>query len=147
MATFTSNEVTLRGSREDVFARLSNPALLRNFLNEVPRDAVPADKLSMLDSIELTDDTISIAGGPAGMLTMKVADREAPSRIVYEGVGTPVRLSLEFSLAPAPLEGTCSATVAITADIPAMLKPMVAGPLQKGADQFAQMLATIPSWK
>lgn len=147
MATFTSSEVTLHGSREDVFARLSNPEALKGFLENVPREMIPADKQGILDSIELTADTISISGGPTGQLTFQVAEKEAPSRIVYEGLGTPVRIALEFELFPGTDSESCGAKAAITADIPAMLKPMVSGPLQKGADQFAQMLATIPTWK
>jgi len=147
MATFNSNEVTLRGNRDDVFARLSNPEALKSFLDKTPREMIPDDKLSLLDSIEITHDTISISGGPTGKLTLRLSEAIEPSRIVYEGIGTPVRLALEFQLLPGAIEDTCGATVGITADIPAMLKPMISGPLQKGAGQFAQMLATIPSWK
>ena len=39
---------------------------------------------------------------------------------------------------------TCESYVQIDIQIPAMLKPMVNGPLQKMADQIAQMLRQVP---
>jgi hypothetical protein len=38
----------------------------------------------------------------------------------------------------------CKGKVTIDIQIPAMLKPMVSGPLQKMTDQFGQMLRNLP---
>lgn len=145
MADYTSNSVRLHGSAEEVFSRLSRPSALKDFLGNVPLDQIPEDKRAVLDNITLTEDSVVINGGPTGSMTLKADENHSPDYIRYEGVGLPVRLGLVFRLTPESGE-SCSATVTVEADIPAMLRPMIGGTLQKAADQFAQMLATIPSW-
>lgn len=76
-------------------------------------------------------------------VTLRLAETEAPSLIRMEGQGTPVPLSMTLHITPLTPE-SCETYVQIDIQIPAMLKPMVNGPLQKMADQFAQMLRQVP---
>ena len=112
-------------------------------LKNVPADQIPADQMAMLEQVRVTPDTISFPGGPAGDVTLRLAETEAPSLIRLEGQGTPVPLSMTLHITPLTPE-SCETYVQIDIQIPAMLKPMVNGPLQKMADQFAQMLRQVP---
>jgi len=145
MAKYTSDETTLKGSAENVYSKISNPDSLRSFIQNIPADTVPEDKRQMLESIELSEDTLSIAGGPAGKITLKISRREPYTSVEYEGVGTPVRLALIFDIIPEN-EISCRLKVSIDADLPAILRPMVSGAFNKAVGQLAQVLATIPSW-
>lgn len=112
-------------------------------LRNVPADKVPEDQRALLDQVKVTADTISFPGGPAGEVTLKLVETVPPTTIRLEGFGTPVPLSMAFNIIPLSPE-TCEAYVQIDLQIPAMLKPMINGPMQKMADQFAQMLRQIP---
>ena len=145
MAEYSSNDVSLKGKDTDVFNKLSDPSALKSFLNNVPLEQIPEDKRAVLDKIRLSDDRVVISGGPAGDMTLKVSGKKEPSYVRYDGIGLPVKLALVFKISPVDnMSSRCSVT--IDADIPAMLRPMIGGTLQKAADQFAMMLASIPAW-
>lgn len=143
MATYKSDEVRLKASAESVFAKLGNFESLKELLAQVPADRIPADKKEMFDSIKLTDDSIELPGGPIGSLLLKVVERTAPSRITLKGEGTPVPLQLQLDLKPVD-ESSCLAQAVIDLEIPAMLRPMISGPMQKMTDQFGSVLRSIP---
>ncbi|MBD5355685.1 MAG: SRPBCC family protein [Bacteroides sp.] len=143
MAIFKSGEVSLHAPADTVFAKLSNLENLRSLLDKVPADQIPEDKRQMFESITITPDTITVPGGPVGSLTFRVKERIAPSLIKLEGEGSPVALNLSMHVAPDGSEYS-RAQVEIDIAIPAMLKPMVSGPIQQMADQFSQVLKAIP---
>lgn len=143
MATYNSGEVILQASAEAVYARLSNLENLRSLLEKVPADKIPADKLEMFNSISITPDAITVPGGAVGTLTFRVKEKVEPSLIRLAGEGLPVPLSLSMHIQPDGPESS-RANVEINIEIPAMLKPMVGGHIQKIADQFRQVLKAIP---
>lgn len=143
MATYQSPEVSLHAPAEAVFAKLSNLENLRSLLEKVPADQIPADKREMFDNITITADSITVPGGPVGSLTFRVKEKREPSLIRLEGEGSPVPLSLSLNISPDGADYS-RAQAEIDIAIPAMLKPMVSGPIQKMADQFGQVLKAIP---
>ena len=143
MATYKSDEVALKASAESVFSRLSDFESLKSLLDKVPADQIPADKKDMFDSIRLTQDSIELPGGPVGSIRLKVVERTAPSRITLKGEGTPVPLQLKLDIRPEN-EVSCRAQATVDLEIPAMLRPMISGPMQKMTEQFASVLRSIP---
>ena len=143
MATYKSEEVTLKAPAESVFSRLSNFESLKAMLAQVPSDQIPADKKEMFDNIRLTEDCIELPGGPVGSLKLKVTERTAPSRITLKGEGTPVPLQLQLDIHPVD-DASCRAQAKVDIEIPAMLRPMISGPMQKMTEQFASVLRSIP---
>lgn len=143
MATYKSDEVTLKTSAENVFERLSNFESLKTLLAQIPEDQIPADKKEMFDSIRLSNDSIELPGGPVGSIRLKVVERTAPSRITLKGEGTPVPLQLQLDIHPVD-DSACRAQAKVDLEIPAMLRPMISGPMQKMTEQFANVLRSIP---
>ncbi len=143
MAKYNSEDVLLNAPAEAVFSKLSNLENLRSLLEKVPADKIPADKMEMFNNITITPDAITVPGGPVGALTFRVKEKVEPSLIRLVGEGSPVPLSLAMHIS-ADTEITSKAKVVIDIDIPAMLKPMVGGHIQKMADQFGQVLRAIP---
>lgn len=143
MATYNSEEVTLRRPAEAVFSQLSNLERLRDVIADVSADKINDEQRRQLESVKVTADTISFPGGPAGEVTLRITEAVSPTLIRLEGVGTPVPLSMSMHITPV-LPEECTARVTIDLQIPAMLKPMVNGPLQKMADQFGMMLRNLP---
>lgn len=143
MATYKSEEVPLKASAGSVFDRLSNFESLKNLLAQVPEEQIPADKKEMFDNIHLSNDSIELPGGPVGSIRLKVVERTAPSRITLKGEGTPVPLQLQLDIHPVD-EASCRAQAKVDIEIPAMLRPMISGPMQKMTEQFASVLRSIP---
>lgn len=143
MAVYSSGNVTLNGSADSVFEKLSNLENLQGMLNKVPADKVPEDKRQMFENIRITKDTIEVPGGPMGNLIFRVVEREAPSLIKLKGEGIPIEMALVLHISPLT-DTTSNAKVDIDINIPAMLKPMVGGQIQKIANQFGEVLGAIP---
>lgn len=143
MAIYNSGNVTLDAPAEVVFDKLSNLENLQSMLDKVPADRIPEDKRQMFENIQITKDTIEVPGGPMGNLIFRVVEREAPSLIKLKGEGIPIEMALALKVKPLT-EKTSEANMEIDINIPAMLKPMVGGQIQKIANQFGDVLGAIP---
>ena len=143
MTTYSSHSITLPASAQTVFDKLSNLNNLQGLLDKVPAEKVPEDKRAMFENIKITPDTIEVPGGPMGNLVFRVVDRVSPSLIRLAGEGIPIAMNLEMHITPKS-ESASEAKVDINIDIPAMLKPMVGGQIQKMANQFGDVLGAIP---
>ncbi len=142
MAKYESEPKRIQASVQQVFSRLDNLEGLRDLLEKVPGSAVPEDKRAMLEGIEITPDTITIPGGPVGSLTLRKSRTIEPELIELKGEGTPVPLTLSLHLTPQG-EDACEAKACIDLEIPAMLKPMISGPMNKMIGQFGDVLGAL----
>ena len=143
MAIYSSSDVTLQAPALTVYDKLSNLENLQGLLNKVPADRIPEDKRQMFENIRITSDTIEVPGGPMGNLVFRVVERESPRLIRLRGEGIPIEMSLALHVRPLT-DATSSAKVDLDINIPAMLKPMIGGQIQKIADQFGDVLGAIP---
>ena len=143
MAIYSSGEVNLNASAPNVFDKLSNLENLQGMLDKVPADRIPEDKRQMFENIKITPDTIEVPGGPMGNLIFRVTERIAPSLIKLKGEGIPIEMALILHLTPIS-DSSSSAKVDVDINLPAMLKPMVGGQIQKIANQFGEVLGAIP---
>lgn len=142
MAVFKSPTANINAPAEVVFERLSNLENLKTLMAKVPEDKIPEDQREMFNAVKVTADTISFPAGPVGEITLRMDTKEPFSLIRLVGVGTPVDLSLALDI-EAQGNDASQGTVTVDIAIPAMLKPMVAGPLNKLVSQFAQMLPAV----
>ncbi len=143
MAIYKSAEVCLGASAETVFLKLDNLQGLGDMIRNAPAGQIPADKRDMLEQIEVSVDTISFPAGSMGSIRLRKTASVNPTLIRLEGDGTPVPMSLSLHIVPMG-EAASSASVEIDLQIPAMLKPMVNGTLNKMTSEFANMLRAIP---
>ena len=143
MAEYKSEETPIKASAEAVFRKLSNLEGLKELLSKVPQEQIPDDQRDLFNQVHITSDTIAFPAGPVGELTLRLSETVDPTYIRLDGVGAPVPMALMLHIHPAT-EVSCSVQVVIDLQIPAMLKPMVSGPLNKMVSQFAFMLRNIP---
>lgn len=144
MASFKSEPAVISAPAEKVYKKLSNLDNLASFLANVPSDRIPDTKQrEMLQQIKIDHDSISVPGGPVGAVRMVVTERIPDTLVKLEGEGTPVAMSMLLHI---DSKGTDTSEVWIEFDIqiPAMLAPMVKGPLQKMVDQFSTLVKLIP---
>ncbi len=142
MAEYKSNPVTLGRSAQEVYDRLTNMQGLAQALTNVPADQVPEDKREMLNSIRIDEDTIEIPGGPVGSVTLVKSDCTPPVYVSFEGKGTPVPLVMAAHIQPTG-DTTCEVTVEVNISIPAIMKPMLNGPMNNLVEQVANSLRAI----
>ena len=142
MAIFKSKTVSVAAPATAVFDKLSDLSSLKTLMSEIPASAVPEDQRSMLESVKVTDDTIAFPAGPVGELTMRMTQKVRPTLIRLDGEGAPVALNMSLEIGEVSQDAS-EAAVSIDIAIPAMLKPMIGGTLQKMADQFADVIAQL----
>lgn len=143
MATYQSDNIEVNASAEQVYSRLSNLEGLGDLLKKAPADQIPDDQRQMLENIKITADSITFPAGGVGEIKLSIKEKIEPSRIVLVGVDTPVPMTLTFDITPLTSE-TCHVKAAFDLQIPAMLKMMFNGPMQKMVNQFAQMAKQLP---
>lgn len=135
MATFTSKPITVNASADAVAQKFSDFSRLQEVL-----DNIPAEQRAKIGELHLTADSIVMNTPQVGEITLKVIER-TPSRMVLEAMGSPVPMHLAVDVAPA---GDAShVTTSMDVDIPAFMKPMLGGTLQKAVDQFAVLIGNL----
>ena len=135
MTKFESSIKPIPYPVEDVYRNISD---LRNL--ERVRDRVPEDKLQ---DFQFDTDTVQVSVAPVGLLKLRICEREENRCVKFESVQSPVPFNLWIQVLPVTAE-TSKMKVTVQADIPFMLKGMVAGPLQDGVEKIADALAQAP---
>jgi hypothetical protein len=116
----------------------NNISDLRNL--EKVRDRVPEDRVQ---DFAFDEDTVSLNVAPVGELKLRIMEREEPKCVKFESVASPIPFNLWIQVLPVT-ETSSKMKVTVQADIPFMLKGMVAGPLQDGVEKIADALAMVP---
>lgn len=142
MAIFQSPVADINAPAQVVFDRLSNLNNLKELMARVPEDKIPADQRDMFNAVKVDSDSITFPAGPVGEITLRMAEKVEPKLIKLVGVGTPVNLSLSLDIDSVD-ETHSTGRVNVDIAIPAMLKPMISGPLNKLVTQFAQLLPAV----
>jgi hypothetical protein len=135
MAKFESSIKQVPYAQEAVYRNLSDLSNL-----EKVRDRVPEDKVQ---DFTFDKDTVSVSVPPVGKISIRICDREEPKCVKFESVDSPMPFHLWIQVLPVT-ETTSKMKVTVNADIPFMLKGMVAGPIQDGVEKIAEALAQIP---
>lgn len=143
MTTIKSDRTPIAASAEKVYDKLSNLDNLKPLLERVPKDQIPEDKREMFEKLVITSDSIKIPAGPVGEITLMITDLMPYSLIQLTGEGSPIPLTMQMEINSTGHD-SCEVQVGVGIEVPAMLRPMISGPLKKIVDQFAQVLRAIP---
>ena len=128
MTKFESSVKQIPYPVEDVYRNISD---LNNL--ERVRDRIPEDKLN---SFSFDSDSVSVNVAPVGDLKLRIIEREENKCIKFETVQSPLPFNLWIQVLPVSATES-KMKVTVQADIPFMLKGMVAGPLQDGVEKIA----------
>lgn len=140
MAIFESTLQPVKASAETVYDKLSDLENIKKLIGNIPESTIPADQKEMFDAVRVSDDSITFPAGPVGEVSLKVTGRFRPSLIQLEGVGTPVAISFSLNIFEVD-DSMCNVKTTIDIAIPAMLKPMIGGTLEKMAQQFTEVIS------
>ena len=135
MTKFESSVKQIPYPIEDVYRNISDLSNL-----ERVRDRVPQDKLK---SFSFDQDSVSINVDPVGDLRLRIIEREENKCVKFEAEQSPLPFNLWIQVLPVS-DTESKMKITVQADIPFMLKGMVAGPLQDGVEKIADALSQIP---
>jgi hypothetical protein len=135
MTKFESSIKQIPYPVEDVYRNISDLSNL-----EKVRDRIPEDKVK---DFAFDSESVSINVAPVGELKLRICEREENKCVKFETVQSPLPFNVWIQVLPVT-DTTSKMKVTVKADIPFMLKGMVAGPLQDGVEKIADALAMIP---
>ncbi|MBO5233543.1 MAG: SRPBCC family protein [Prevotella sp.] len=153
MAKYESKIKHINAPVESVYATLSNLENLRPMLENARNSEVVKEKireagqdpaqLEKLDEVTLTPDRISFPAPMVGEVALAVVEREENKCIKFQTEQSPVEANLWIQVLPVT-DTTSKMRLTLKADLNPMIKMMIGSKLEKGLDQFADMLAMIP---
>ncbi|GHT62290.1 hypothetical protein FACS189451_06270 [Bacteroidia bacterium] len=135
MTEFTSEIKQLPYSEETIFEALSN---LNNL--EKVKDQIPQDKVQ---NFSFDRDSCTFNVSPVGDVRFSIVEREPNKTIKFQADQLPVEVYLWIQLKEVDAQDT-RMKLTVKANLNPFLKPMLSGPLQKGLDKVADVLAAVP---
>ena len=135
MTKFESSIKPIPYPVENVYRNISDLSNL-----ERVRDRIPEDKLQ---DFEFDSDSVQVSVAPVGIIKLRIIEREENKCVKFETEQSPLPFNLWIQVLPVS-ETESKMKITVKADIPFMLKGMVAGPLQDGVEKIAEALSKIP---
>ncbi len=135
MTKFESSIKQIPYAVEDVYRNISDLSNLERVCDRVPQDK--------LQDFEFDSDSVQVSVAPVGTIKLRIVEREENKCVKFEAEQTPIPFNLWIQVLPVT-ESASKMKVTVKADIPFMLKGMVAGPLQDGVEKIADVLSQIP---
>ena len=153
MAKYESSVKQVNAPVERVYAVLSdmerlrpmielaqNNEMLKEKLREAGQDPAQLEKLK---DMNWTSDRISFPAPMVGEIALAIVEREQDRCVKFQTEKSPIEANLWIQVLPVT-STTSKMRVTIKADLNPMIKMMVGSKLEKGIDQFADMLCMLP---
>ncbi|MDE6454166.1 MAG: hypothetical protein K2L27_08195 [Muribaculaceae bacterium] len=136
MATYKAQPVEINRPVNEIADRFSDLTSLQTAL-----DSLPAEERAKVGDIEFTTDTIVMNTPQVGQVKFRVKEH-SEKRVAFAAEGMPMSMTIAVELKVLSAD-TTEATAVLEIDIPAMLRPMIGGTMQKAVDQFAQLIVNL----
>lgn len=136
MAKYSGKPVVIQRAAAEIASKFDDLSLLQPALDNMSA----ADRAKVGD-VTFEKDAIHIQTPQVGEIQFRVNER-LPERISMEAVGAPVPLKMYVDLKPVD-DASTELTTSIDVEIPAMLRPLIGGTMQKAADQFGALMSRL----
>lgn len=123
-----------------VIEMAQNNEMIKEKLREAGQD--PA-KLEKLKDMNLTSDRVSFPAPMVGEVAVAIIEREENKCVKFETEKSPIDANLWIQVLPVT-DTTSKMRVTLKADLNPMMKMILGSKLEKGIDQFADMLCMLP---
>ena len=153
MAKYESGVKQVNAPVERVYAVLSDMERLRPMIEVAQNNEMLKEKvreagqdpavLEKLKDLTLSTDRIAFPAPMVGEVALAIVEREQDRCVKFQTERSPIEANLWIQVLPVT-ETTSKMRVTIKADLNPMVKMMVGSKLEKGIDQFADMLCTLP---
>lgn len=134
MAKFESTIREIQAPQQMVYGVLSNMSNFGKMMDRVPQD--------VRGKVVFTADGFTVES-LMGKVVMKIIDLEEPKTIKMQSVESPVPFTFWIQLLPMT-EQTCKMKLTMKAELNFMMAQIAKGPLQKGIEQLADILQSLP---
>jgi carbon monoxide dehydrogenase subunit G len=135
MTEFTSEIKQLPYSEVTIFEVLSDLNNLEKVKTQIPQDKV--------QDFSFDRDSCTLKVNPVGHVRFSIVEREPNKTIKFKADQSPVEVYLWIQLKEVNPQDT-RMKLTVKANLNPFLKPMLSGPLQKGIDKIADVLAAVP---
>ena len=123
-----------------VIEMAQNNEMIKEKLREAGQDPAQLEKLK---DMNLTSDRVSFPAPMVGEVAVAIIEREENKCIKFETEKSPVDANLCIQVLPVT-DTTSKMRVTLKADLNPMMKMILGSKLEKGIDQFADMLCMLP---
>lgn len=123
-----------------VIEMAQNNEMIKEKLREAGQDPAQLEKLK---DMNLTSDRVSFPAPMVGEVAVAIIEREENKCIKFETEKSPVDANLWIQVLPVT-DTTSKMRVTLKADLNPMMKMILGSKLEKGIDQFADMLCMLP---
>ena len=136
MAKYSAKTIRINKPSEFISGQFADLTRLQGAL-----DNLPAEDRAKVGDVRFTTDSIVMNTQQVGEIRFQVKERSA-ERVSFVAGGLPMPMIIGVDLRPEGADAT-DVTASLDIDIPAMLRPMVGGTLQKAVDQFGELIAKL----
>ena len=123
-----------------VIEMAQNNEMIKEKLREAGQDPAQLEKLK---DMNLTSDRVSFPAPMVGEVVVAIIEREENKCVKFETEKSPVDANLWIQVLPVT-DTTSKMRVTLKADLNPMMKMILGSKLEKGIDQFADMLCMLP---
>ena len=123
-----------------VIEMAQNNEMIKEKLREAGQDPAQLEKLK---DMNLTSDRVSFPAPMVGEVAVAIIEREENKCVKFETENSPVDANLWIQVLPVT-DTTSKMRVTLKADLNPMMKMILGSKLEKGIDQFADMLCMLP---
>ena len=123
-----------------VIEMAQNNEMIKEKLREAGQDPAQLEKLK---DMNLTSDRVSFPAPMVGEVAVAIIEREENKCVKFETEKSPVDANLWIQVLPVT-DTTSKRRVTLKADLNPMMKMILGSKLEKGIDQFADMLCMLP---
>ena len=117
-----------------------NNEMIKEKLREAGQDPAQLEKLK---DMNLTSDRVSFPAPMVGEVAVAIIEREENKCVKFETEKSPIDANLWIQVLPVT-DTTSKMRVTLKADLNPMMKTILGSKLEKGIDQFADMLCMLP---
>ena len=123
-----------------VIEMAQNNEMIKEKLREAGQDPAQLEKLK---DMNLTSDRVSFPAPMVGEVAVAIIEREETKCVKFETEKSPIDANLWIQVLPVT-DTTSKMRVTLKADLNPMMKMILGSKLEKGIDQFADMLCMLP---
>ena len=123
-----------------VIEMAQNNEMIKEKLREAGQDPAQLEKLK---DMNLTSDRVSFPAPMVGEVAVAIIEREENKCVKFETEKSPIDANLWIQMLPVT-DTTSKMRVTLKADLNPMMKMILGSKLEKGIDQFADMLCMLP---
>ena len=123
-----------------VIEMAQNNEMIKEKLREAGQDPAQLEKLK---DMNLTSDRVSFPAPMVGEVAVAIIEREENKCVKFETEKSPIEANLWIQVLPVT-DTTSKMRVTLKADLNPMMKMILGSKLEKGIDQFADMLCMLP---